>query len=58
MSLMLLDQSRNHHFIRENTRFLHAEASFLHKNSVFSYSKTFWGGPMGLCLAVVWCFGA
>jgi hypothetical protein len=41
VSLMLFDQSRNDHFISENTRFLHAEASLLRKNSRFSYSRAF-----------------
>ena len=41
MSLMFFDQSRNDHFICENTRFLHAEASLLRKNSRFSYSRAF-----------------
>ena len=41
MSLMLFDQSRNDHFVRGNTRFLPAEASFSRKNSKFSYSRAF-----------------
>ena len=47
VSLMLLDQSRNHHFIRENMRFLHAEASFLRESSRFSHSRAYLGVQWG-----------